>query len=128
MRFRIHVPGASDREITGTYEDAIEAFEEALWEAQLLPDEESLSTTDHLGLAGGVYPEDVLGLQGFLTFAPDTYVEVIREERGPGRPEIGPAIQVRLPEALLAAVDARADAEGVSRAEMVRMLLAEALG
>jgi len=56
------------------------------------------------------------------------YFGPIEEERGPGRPEIGPAIQVRLPEDLLAAVDARADAEGVSRAEMVRMLLAEALG
>lgn len=73
MRFRIHVPDTSDREITGTYEDAIKAFEEALWE-------ESLSATDHLGLAGGVYPEDVLEAQGFLAFAPDAYVEVIREE------------------------------------------------
>jgi hypothetical protein len=45
----------------------------------------------------------------------------------PGRPEIGPKIEVRLPENLLTKVDARADAEGVSRAEMVRMLLAEAL-
>ena len=80
LKFRIHVPGISERVITGSFEDAIEAFEEALWEAQLLPDEESLSATDHLGLAGGVYPEDILETQGFVTFAPDTYVEVIREE------------------------------------------------
>ena len=80
MKFKIRIPGQPEYSVTGIYEDAIEAFEDALWEAQLLPDEESLSATDHLGLAGGVYPEDVLETQGFLTFAPDTYVEVIREE------------------------------------------------
>lgn len=51
----------------------------------------------------------------------------VEEKRGPGRPEIGPAIQVRLPEDLLAAVDAKAEAENVSRAEMVRTLLDEAI-
>ena len=55
------------------------------------------------------------------------YFGELEEERGPGRPEIGPAIQVRLPENLLTKVDARADAEGVSRAEMIRELLAKAL-
>lgn len=60
--------------------------------------------------------------------AVERYFGELEDERGPGRPEIGPAIQVRLPEDMLAAVDSRADAEGVSRAEMVRMLLAEALG
>lgn len=59
--------------------------------------------------------------------AAERYFGPIEEERGPGRPEIGPTIQVRLPENLLTQVDARADAEGVSRAEMVRMLLAKAL-
>ncbi|WP_461366472.1 hypothetical protein, partial [Candidatus Darwinibacter acetoxidans] len=77
-RFRIHAPGTSDREIIGSPEEAVRAFEEALWEARLLPDEESLSATDHLGLAGGVHPEDVLGLQGFLSYE-GAYVEVIRE-------------------------------------------------
>lgn len=77
LKFRIHVPGISDREITGTYEDAIKAFEEALWEALW---EGNLSVTDHLGLAGEICPEDVLETQGLLTFAPDTYVEVIQEE------------------------------------------------
>ena len=60
--------------------------------------------------------------------AVERYFGELEDERGPGRPEIGPAIQVRLPENLLTKVDARADAEGVSRAEMVRTLLGEMLG
>jgi hypothetical protein len=52
------------------------------------------------------------------------YFGELEEERGPGRPKIGPAIQVRLPEDILAAVDARAEATGVSRAEMIRTTLA----
>jgi len=44
-----------------------------------------------------------------------------------GRPEIGPAINIRLPDDLLAAVDAKAKRLGYSRAEVIRMLLADAL-
>lgn len=44
-----------------------------------------------------------------------------------GRPGIGPPIQIRLPDDLLARVDERAKAEGVNRAEMSRRLLAAAL-
>jgi len=51
----------------------------------------------------------------------------IEDERGPGRPEIGPAVMIRLPEELLAEVDSRAEAEEVSRAEIVRRLLTETL-
>jgi len=51
----------------------------------------------------------------------------IEEERGPGRPEIGPAIQVRLPAELLRRVEDWAQAQGVSRAEAVRRLLEAAL-
>ena len=78
MKFKIHVPNISDQEIIGTYEDAIEAFEGALWEEQLLPDDECLTTAD-MGLAGGVYLEDVLKTRGFLRYG-EAYVEVIREE------------------------------------------------
>ena len=78
MKFKIHVPNISDQEITGTYEEAVEAFEEALWEAQLLPDDECLTTAD-MGLTGGVYLEDVLEARGFLRYG-EAYVEVIREE------------------------------------------------
>lgn len=44
-----------------------------------------------------------------------------------GRPRIGERISVRLPDELLARLDARADAAGISRAEAVRSLLARAL-
>jgi hypothetical protein len=49
------------------------------------------------------------------------------EESGPGRPEIGPAVHTRLPEELLAQIDADAKAHGESRAEAIRRLLAKAL-
>jgi hypothetical protein len=51
----------------------------------------------------------------------------IEEERGPGRPEIGPAVNMRFPQAQLDAIDARAKTEGVSRAEMIRRLIGSAL-
>ena len=44
-----------------------------------------------------------------------------------GRPEIGTPINVRLGDELLAAVDAKANRLGISRAEMIRMLLADSL-
>ena len=77
MKFKIHVPNITDREIIGSPEEAVETFEESLWEAQLLPDDECLTTAD-MGLTGGVYLEDVLEAQGFLTYG-EAYVEVIRE-------------------------------------------------
>lgn len=51
----------------------------------------------------------------------------VEEERGPGRPEIGPAIQIRLPQELLDKIDARAQESGSSRAETIRQLLAIAM-
>ena len=51
----------------------------------------------------------------------------IEEERGPGRPEIGPAIQIRLPEDMLARIDQQAKELGTSRAERIRQLLAQAM-
>lgn len=44
-----------------------------------------------------------------------------------GRPEIGQPINVRLGDDLLAAIDAKADRRGCSRAEMIRELLADAM-
>jgi hypothetical protein len=44
-----------------------------------------------------------------------------------GRPRIGERIAVRLPDDLLAELDARAEAAGVTRAEAVRVLLRRAL-
>ena len=51
----------------------------------------------------------------------------IEEERGPGRPEIGPAVMIRLPEEMIAQLDEMAQRVEVSRAEIVRRMLAEAL-
>lgn len=56
----------------------------------------------------------------------EKYFGKVEEEVGPaptGRPAIGPAINVRLEAGLLAAVDARAEHEGQSRAETIRRLL-----
>ncbi len=49
----------------------------------------------------------------------------VPEETGPGRPEIGPAINVRLPVDLLARLDAWATSAGVTRAEAVRRAVAQ---
>ena len=46
---------------------------------------------------------------------------------GPGRPPIGPAITLRLPADLLKQLDRRAKRDGVTRAELVRQLLSDAL-
>lgn len=55
-----------------------------------------------------------------------TYFSALDEESGPnlgGRPEIGPAIQIRLPADRIVAVDKVAADQGVSRAEMIRRLV-----
>lgn len=44
-------------------------------------------------------------------------------ERGPGRPEIGRKIEVRLPDDLIAALDAMATEDRATRAEIIRTLL-----
>jgi metal-responsive CopG/Arc/MetJ family transcriptional regulator len=44
-----------------------------------------------------------------------------------GRPEIGQPINVRLGDELLAAVDAKAHRLGYSRAEVIRLILSDAL-
>lgn len=44
---------------------------------------------------------------------------------GPGRPSTGTKVQVRIPADLLAKIDKHAKWCGVSRAEMVRIVLAE---
>lgn len=49
------------------------------------------------------------------------------QEQGPGRPEIGGTVQVRLGWALLPDVDAFARREGCSRAEAMRRLVAAGL-
>ena len=43
--------------------------------------------------------------------------------KGPGRPSTGVKIQVRIPAEGLARIDRQAEAEGVTRAEMIRRML-----
>jgi hypothetical protein len=50
------------------------------------------------------------------------YFGEIEEERGPGRPEIGPAFSVRFPADLLARVDQLAGACGLTRAAWLRQV------
>lgn len=57
--------------------------------------------------------------------AAERYFDV-EEERGPGRPAVGPMVNVRLGEDLTARVDA-ARLEGESRAAAIRRLLEDAL-
>jgi len=49
-------------------------------------------------------------------------------ERPPGRPEIGPAFSLRFQPELLAAVDAAAERDGISRAEWLRRAALGTLG
>ena len=46
---------------------------------------------------------------------------------GPGRPTIGPVVKTRVPEQVLAGLDAMARAAGVARADLVRTLLIDAV-
>ncbi len=52
----------------------------------------------------------------------------LEDERGPGRPEVGKPINVRLGDDLLTRVDAVAEKRGKSRADTIRDLIAQALG
>ncbi len=51
----------------------------------------------------------------------------IEDERGPGRPPVGPAIHLRLPLGLLERIDTAAAARGTTRAEAIRDLLTVAM-
>jgi hypothetical protein len=45
------------------------------------------------------------------------------EEKGPGRPEIGPSVRVRFPNHVIAQLDDHSESEGVPRAELIRQLV-----
>jgi hypothetical protein len=55
------------------------------------------------------------------------YFGKLPEESGPGRPEEGKPVAIRLPDGLRARLDERATADGVSLAEVVRRLCTAAL-
>lgn len=59
--------------------------------------------------------------------AVERYFGELDEETGPGRPAIGPLVGTRFPSDVLAALDERAERDGVSRAELVRRLVTDGL-
>lgn len=59
--------------------------------------------------------------------AVEKYFGEIEDERGPGRPEIGPEVYTRLSADMIEQLDAAAKLADVSRAEIIRRLLEKAL-
>ncbi|HET8684961.1 MAG TPA: CopG family transcriptional regulator [Micromonosporaceae bacterium] len=57
--------------------------------------------------------------------AVERHFGTIEEERGPGRPEIGPEVKTRLPEEVVAALDAMAERAGLSRAAQLRQIVTD---
>lgn len=45
----------------------------------------------------------------------------------PGRPTVGPAINIRIPADLLSELDIKADNEGITRAQLIRKLLRQSM-
>ena len=68
MRFEISIPS---RELyvfeADSYEEAVNRFEQELWDAGLLADDDFLNAAD-MGIAGGKHLADVLERQGFLRY------------------------------------------------------------
>jgi len=69
MKFKIEITKKSivkDVEV-GTYEEAIKEFEQALWDEEILPEDESLTAAD-LGFGGGRTLAGILREQKFLNY------------------------------------------------------------
>lgn len=61
--------------------------------------------------------------------AVEEHFGAVEEERGPGRPEVGgTAITTILPDDMLDRLTAEADRQKIPRAELIRRLLAQAMG
>ena len=79
MRFEVSVPGRKLYVFeAGNYEEAIERFEQALWDAGLLADDDILNAAD-IGIAGGRSLADVLEERGFLRYD-DAFVAEVEED------------------------------------------------
>ena len=57
------------------------------------------------------------------TDAVERLLDAVEDERGPGRPDVGPIVSVRLPEYLLREVDRMGVLRGLSRAATIRGIL-----
>ncbi len=150
---RVNVHDSYDGTLTGWFDsDKAELFEEYQeWNGSNMISRATGSQWHHEELyrtAGGRWVlhgwSNVQGERERYEFVPDTearewllaqghdeavkqYLGGVEDERGPGRPEIGPAVLVRLTPEILGAVDGLAAEEGTPRAEVIRRLLTEAL-
>lgn len=88
--------------------------------------EHAASIAELLGRVADEKPEHAEQIREVIEAitAPGAVVEITR---GRGRPRIGERVELQVPDDMLAQIDARATAEGVPRAEMLRRLLAAAL-
>ena len=79
MRFELFIPG---RDLyvfeASSYEEAVDRFEQALWDAGLLNDDDVLNAAD-IGIAGGRSLVDVLEERGFLRYD-DAFVAEVEED------------------------------------------------
>ena len=67
-RFEVSIPGRDLHVFEAdSYEEAIERFEQELWDNGLLADDDFLNAAD-IGIAGGRSLADVLEEQGFLRY------------------------------------------------------------
>lgn len=61
--------------------------------------------------------------EGFFALGQREEHDMNEEGRGRGRPPVGPAIEVRLPPAVVAALEAEAAERGWKRAELLRWIV-----
>jgi predicted GNAT family N-acyltransferase len=68
MWFEVSIPGRDLHVFEAdSYEEAVERFEQALWDAGLLADDDVLTASD-IGIAGGKHLADVLEEEGFIRY------------------------------------------------------------
>ena len=73
MRFEVSIPGRKLHVFeASSYEEAVDRFEQELWDAGLLADDDVLTASD-IGIAGGKHLADVLERQGFIRYG-DAFV------------------------------------------------------
>lgn len=79
MKFSIYIPGQPETHVeVGTYEEAICEFEQALWDAGVLPNDENIAT--YWPLSGGRTYANVLAAEGFVTLGEGQDLPTIERE------------------------------------------------
>ncbi len=80
MKFRVYIPGQLETHVidVDTYEEAVCEFEQALWEAGVLPNDENIAT--YWPLSGGRTYADILAAEGFVTLGEGRDLPAIERE------------------------------------------------